>query len=97
MFSFLLCFFSIISLLCLGNISREIEKENIALKEKIIFFQDQININEIEYSLYISYNYLKKLHKIYFNEKNVISLNNRISFSDLEKQKFKNLHTIGTK
>ena len=80
MFSFLLSFFSIISLLYLGNISREIEKDNIALKEKIIFFQDQININEIEYSLYISYNYLKKLQKIYFNEENVSSLNNRISF-----------------
>ena len=97
MFFFLLCFLSIISLLYLGNISREIEKDNIALKEKIIFFQDQININEIEYSIYISYNYLKKLQKIYFNEENVISLNNRISFSDLEKQKFENLHTIGTR
>ena len=97
MFFFLLCFLSIISLLYLGNISREIEKDNIALKEKIIFFQDQININEIEYSLYISYNYLKKLQKIYFNDENIISLNNRISFSDLEKQKFDNLHTIGTR
>ena len=97
MFSFLLCFLTIISLLYLGNISREIEKDNITLKEKIVFSQDQININEIEYSLYISYNYLKKLQKIYFNKENIISLNNRISFSDLEKQKFDNLHTIGTR
>ena len=96
-FSFLLSFLSIIALLYLGNISREIEKNNITLKEKINFIQDQIDINEIEYSLFISYTYLKKLQKIYFNVENVSSLNNRISFSDLEKQKFKNFHTVGTK
>ena len=96
-FSFLLSFLSIIVLLCLGNISREIEKNNIALKEKINFIQDQIDINEIEYSLFVSYNYIKKLQKIYYNEENVSSLNNRISFADLEKQKFENFHTVGTR
>ena len=96
-FSFLLSFLFIIVLLYLGNISREIEKNNITLKEKINFIQDQIDINEIEYSLFISYTYLKKLQKIYFNEENVSSLNNRISFYDLEKQKFENFHTIGTR
>ena len=96
-FLFLFSFLSIISLLYLGNISREIEKNNTTLKEKIIFIQDQIDINEIEYSLFNSYTYLKKLQKIYFNEEDVNLLNNRISFGDLEKQNFKNFHTVGTK
>ena len=96
-FSFLLSLLSIIALLYLGNISREIEKNNVTLKEKINFIQDQIDINEIEYSLFINYTYLKKLQKIYFNEENVSPLNNRISFGDLEKQKFENFHTVGTR
>ena len=96
-FSFVLSFLSIISLLYLGNASREIEKDNIALKEQIFFMQDQININEIEYSLLINYNYLKKLQKIYFSEENSSSLHNRISFYDLKKQKFENFHTVGTR
>ena len=94
---FLLSFLSIIALLYLGNISREIERNNILLKEKINFMQDQININEIEYSLFTSYNYLKKLQKIYFNEESSSSLKNRIGFYDLEKENFENFHTIGTK
>ncbi|SVC96582.1 uncharacterized protein METZ01_LOCUS349436, partial [marine metagenome] len=86
--SFILSFLSTIVLLHLGNVTREIEKSNITLKEKINFMQDQININEIEYSLFISYNYLKKLQTIYFDEENISSPNNRISFYDLENQKF---------
>ena len=93
--SFILSFLSTIVLLYLGNVTREIEKSNITLKEKINFMQDQININEIEYSLFINYNYLKKLQTIYFDEENVSSQNNRISFYDLENQKFENLLTVG--
>ena len=85
------------ALLYLGNVSREIEKSNIILREKINFMQDQININEIEYSLFINYNYLKKLQTIYFDEENVSSQNNRISFYDLENQKFENFLTFGTR
>ena len=95
-FSFALSLLSVMSLLYLGKISREMEKDNIVLKEQIDFMQDQININEIEYSLFISYNYLKKLQKIYFSEENSSSLNNRISFYDLKK-KFENFHTVGTR
>jgi len=94
-FSFILSFLSVMALLYLGNVSREMEKSNIILREKINFMQDQININEIEYSLFISYNYLKKLQTIYFDEANVSSLNNRLSFYDLENQKFENLLTVG--
>ena len=86
-FSFALSLLSVMSLLYLGKVSREMEKDNIVLKEQIDFMQDQININEIEYSLFISYNYLKKLQTIYFDEENVSFQNNRISFYDLENQK----------
>ena len=94
---FALSFFSIISLLSLGNLSREIEKENIVLKEKIIFIQDQININEIEYNLVNSYGYLKKLQKIYFDETNINSQKNRISFNHLKKKNIENIYNIGIK
>lgn len=95
--SFILSFLSTIVLLYLGNVTREIEKNNITLREKINFMQDQININEIEYSLFISYNYLKKLQTIYFDEENVSFQNNRISFYDLENQKIENFLTVGTR
>ena len=95
--SFTLSFLSTIALLYLGNVTREIEKSNITLREKINFMQDQININEIEYNLFINYNYLKKLQTIYFDEENVSSQNNRISFYDLENQKFENFLTVGTR
>ena len=40
---------------------------------------------------------LKKLQTIYFDEENVSSQNNRISFYDLETQKFENFFTVGTR
>jgi hypothetical protein len=94
---FTLSVFAIVTLLYLGNLSRKIEKENIVLKEKINFIQDQININEIEYNLLSSYNYLKKLQLIYFDDKNIYSLDNRISFNNLKKKNIKNIYTVGTK
>lgn len=96
-FTFVLSFLSIISLLYLGNISREIEKSNFLMKEQIGFMQDQININEIEYNLFIGYNYLKKLQKIYFSEEISSPSNNRISFNDLQNKRLENFHTVGTR
>ena len=90
-------FLSVISLLYLGSISRVIEKENIALRQQINFIKSQVNINEIEYSLYNSYDYLKKLQKIYLNEQVNNSLDNRISFYNLKKYNINNLYTIGTR
>ena len=63
-------FFSIISLLFLGNLSSEIEKENTILKEKIKFSKEQFNINQIEYSLVTNYDYLFKLKNIYIDDSN---------------------------
>ena len=39
-------------LLYLGNVSKEIEKQNYTLEKKINFFNDQISINEVEFNLY---------------------------------------------
>ena len=57
---------SILAIICLlyfGNITRNIEKENYILQEKISNIKDQININEVEFSLYNSYEYLQKMQK----------------------------------
>ena len=94
---FILNIFIVISLLYVANITRSIEKENYFLKKKINYIKDQININEIEYSIYSSYEYLQKLQKIYLPEKNKNNLNERISYFDLKNKDVKNLYTIGIK
>ena len=88
---------TVMFLLYLGNISRDIEKQNYTLEKKINFVNDQININEIEFSLYHNYGYLKKLHKVYFDGEQFESFSNkRLSFVDFQKKKFKNIYTVGT-
>ena len=86
-----------ILLLYFANLSRDIEKKNINLKNQIKFTKDQININEIEYSLYNSYEYLLKMQKIYFFAPDKDILKNRISFQDLKNDNIENLFTIGIK
>ena len=94
---FSLSFILIISLLYLGDISRDLEKENFILKKKISIINEQININEIEFSLHTSYDYLKKLQKIYLLDNQEDFLVKRISFYDFKNQNLDNLFTIGTK
>ena len=89
--------FSIISLLILGNITRNIEKQNFLLKNKIINIEDQININEIEYTLHNNYDYLKKMQKLYFDKNDNNKLNLRISFNDFKSNNLENFHTVGIK
>lgn len=87
---------SVISLLYIGNLSREIENNNFVLNKKINLIKHQININEIEYNLYNNYEYLKKLHQIYFDSEEFnIFYNNRVSFSNLQNKNLKNIHTVG--
>ena len=89
---------TVLSLLYLGNVSREIEKQNYTLEKKINFINDQISINEIEFSLYNNYEYLKKLHKIYFDFENFETFSNkRLSFSDIQKENLENIYTVGTR
>ena len=96
-FLFISSIFSMLLLLYFANITRNIEKENFFLLSKIKKLEDQININEIEYSYYNSYEYLNKLHKIYFEIPEENNLNNRISFHSFKKQNLENLHTVGIK
>tara|TARA_Y100000741_G_C17933282_1_gene428634 strand:+ start:163 stop:450 length:288 start_codon:yes stop_codon:yes gene_type:complete len=93
-------FFSIlavISTLYFANITRNIEKENSLLIQNIQTIEDQININEIEYSLLNSYDYLKKLQKIYFETPNKINIYRIVSFQDFKNQNIESIYTVGTK
>jgi len=92
---FTLSIFAIISLLYLGNITRKIQKENNILINNIHFIKDQININEIEYSLYNSYEYLQKMQKIYLKESNDEIISNRVSFKSLKNKNLENFYTVG--
>ena len=96
-FLFISSIFSVLLLLYFANITRNIEKENFILLSKIKKLEDQININEIEFSYYNSYEYLIKMHKIYFKIPKENNLNNRISFHNFKKQNLENLHTVGIK
>ena len=96
-FLFVSSIFAVLLLLYFANITRNIEKENFVLSSKIKKLEDQININEIEFSYYNSYEYLIKMHKIYFEITDEKNLNNRISFHNFKKQNLENLHTVGTK
>ncbi len=96
-FLFVSSIFSVLLLLYFANITRNIEKENFVLLSKIKKLEDQININQIEFSFYNSYEYLIKMHKIYFKIPDEKNLNNRISFHGLKKQNLENLYTVGIK
>jgi hypothetical protein len=88
---------SILILLYVGSITVKIEKKNSFLKQKILLIQDQVNVNEIEYTFYNSYDYLKKLQKIYLEDTNSNFINQRISYKYFEKKNLDILHTVGTK
>ena len=81
----------------LGNVSRNFEKSNIILKKNIVLFKDQININEIEYSLVTNYDYLTKLQKLYLAENIYNQVNNIITFNDLKNKDINNFYTVGMK
>ena len=87
--------FSIILLLYFANITRNIEKENYALKNQINYIEDQININEIEYSLYNNYEYLYKMRKIYFSQSDNNNFDKIISYSDLKNKNIVNIVSLG--
>ena len=98
----IVCFFIlsiciVISLLYFANITRNIEKENKILKSKINFLKDQVNINEIEYSLHSSYENLQKLQKIYFKQKTENFSLTRISYFNLKNKNIENFYEVGIK
>ena len=94
---FILSIILIIFLLYFANITRKIEKENLILNNKISHIKEQININEIEFSLYTSYDYLLSIQQIYFQKVESNGFNNRISFNNLKKRNLNNLYSVGLK
>ena len=78
-----------------ANITRNIEKTNYNLKNKIDLTKSQININEIEYSLYTSYDYLTKIQKTYFENVENKYFDNRVSFNDFKNSSLENYYTVG--
>ena len=84
-------------LLYVGNAAGKIEKKNFELETKISIIQDQVNVNEIEYTFYNSYNYLKKLQKIYLKDSSINFTNQRVSYKYFEKKNLDIFHTVGTK
>ena len=84
---------SVITLLYYSGISKEIEKENKILEMKILKFNKQLKINEVEFTLHSRPSYLKKLQKIYFDTDNMDSFENtRINLIDFEKKELKNIY-----
>jgi len=94
---FVLSIFIIILLLHFANITRKIEKENYVLKNQINNIQEQININEIEFSVFNSYEYLLKMQSIYLEKNDNVTFDNRISFNDFKDKDLKNLMKIRIK
>ena len=87
--------FAVISLLYFGNISREIEKKNKELIQEISEYQEQLEINEVEFNLYNNYSYLKQLQNIYFDFETTNSLgHNRISLQDFQNKELTNVYKV---
>ena len=89
--------FAVISLLYFGNISREIEKKNKELIQEISEYQEQLEINEVEFNLYNNYSYLKQLQNIYFDFETTNSPgNNRISLKDFQNRDLTNVYKVNS-
>ena len=89
--------FAVISLLYFGDFSRKIEKKNIQLIVRISEFQEQLEVNEVEFNLYNNYSYLKQLQNIYFDFKTTNSLrHNRISLKDFQNRELANVYKVNS-
>ena len=84
---------TVITLLYFSSISKKIEKENELLEMQISKFNEQLKINEVEFTLHSQSHYLKNLQKIYFDTDNIDLLKNtRINLIDFEKKELKNIY-----
>ena len=87
--------FAVINLLYFGDISREIEKKNKKLIVRISEFQEQLEVNEVEFNLYNNYSYLKQLQNIYFDFEITNSPgHNRISLKDFQNRELTNVYKV---
>ena len=88
---------SVITLLYFSGISKEIEKENKILEMQILKFNEQLKINEVEFSLHTKRSYLKKLQKIYFDIDNIdLFENTRIDLKDFKKKELKHIYMVNS-
>ena len=72
-----------------------IEKKNKQLIVKISEFQEQLEVNEVEFNLYNNYSYLKQLQNIYFDFETTNSLgHNRISLQDFQNRELTNVYKV---
>ena len=87
--------FAVISLLYFGDVSRKIEKKNKQLILEISDYQEQLEINEVEFNLHNNYSYLKQLQNIYFDFETTNSLgHNRISLQDFQNRELTNVYKV---
>ena len=88
---------SVITLLYFSGISKEIGKKNKILEMQILKFNEQLKINEVEFTLHNRPSYLKKLQKIYFDTDNIDSFENtRINLIDFEKKELRNIYMVSS-
>ena len=52
-------------LLYFGNLTRSIEDQNDKLSKEISLLENQLKINEVEYTMHSNYSYLKRLKNIF--------------------------------
>ena len=88
---------SVITLLYFSGISKEIEKKNKQLIVRISEFQEQLEVNEVEFNLYNNYSYLKQLQNIYFDFETTNSIrHNRISLQDFQNRELTNVYRVNS-
>ena len=81
-----------------GSKTKLIEEENKIIISNIIKSQEQLKINEVEYSFYHNYIYLIKLKKIYFDIKKESSfVKSRINLQDFINQELTDVLQVVSK
>ena len=84
-------------LLYFGNLTRLIEEQNDKLSKKITLLENQLKINEVEYTMHNNYSYLKKLKNIYFeSEDKIFSNNNRLTLKDFKNKGLQNVYKVSS-
>ena len=84
-------------LLYFGNLTRSIEDQNDKLSKEISLLENQLKINEVEYTMHNNYSYLKKLENIYIESKySDFSNTNRLTFSDFKSNGLQDVHKVSS-
>ena len=84
-------------LLYFGNLTRSIEDQNDKLSKEISLLENQLKINEVEYTMHSNYSYLKRLKNIYFESENKnFSNNNRLTLGDFKNKGLQNVYKVNS-